>query len=53
MINGAQQLGLSTTGYIAIFVVISGVFAWLLKRISDTVSAMSHIWFPEETERSD
>jgi hypothetical protein len=53
LINGAQQIGLSTTGYIAIFVVISGVFAWLVKRISDIASAMSHIWFPEESNRPD
>ena len=50
LINGAQQVGLSTSGYIAIFVVISGVFAWLVKRMSDTVSGMSHLWFPEETD---
>lgn len=51
--SGAQQLGLSTTGYVVIFVVVSGVFAWLVKRISDTVSGMSHHWFPEESNEQD
>ena len=32
---------------------ISGVFAWLIKRISDTASSMSHYWFPEETNEQD
>ena len=53
LVNGAQQVGLSTIGYLAIFVVISGVFAWLVKRISDTASGMSHLWFPEESDEQD
>ena len=53
LISGAQQLGLSTTGYITIFVGISGVFAWLVKRISDMVSDMSHLWFSEESDEQD
>ena len=53
IISGAQQLGLSRTGYIAIFILISGVFAWLVKRISDTASGMSHLWFPEESDEQD
>ena len=52
-ISGAQQLGIPTVGYIAIFVVISGIFAWLVKRLSDTVSGMSHLWFPEESDEQD
>jgi len=52
-IRGAQQSGLSTTGYIAIFILISGVFAWLVKRVSDTASGMSHLWFPEESDEQD
>lgn len=53
LVDGAQRLGLSTTGYIAIFVVVSGIFAWLVKRISDTASSMSHYWFSEESEDKD
>ena len=53
LVRGGQQIGLSTTGYIAIFVVISGIFAWLIKRLSDTVSGMSHHWFPEEIDEID
>jgi hypothetical protein len=49
-ITGAEGMGLSPTGHVAILVVISGVFAWLVKRMSDTVSSMSHLWFPEEPE---
>jgi CBS domain containing-hemolysin-like protein len=49
-IRGAQQLGLSTIAYIVIFVIISGIFAWLLKRLSDTASGLSRRWFPEEDE---
>ena len=51
-IRGAQQMGLSTPVYIAIFVGISGIFAWLVKRLSDTVSGMSRYWFSED-ETSD
>ena len=47
-IRGAQQLGMSTPVYIVIFVGISGIFAWLIKRLSDTVSGMSRVWFPED-----
>ncbi len=51
--QGVQQAGLSVAGQIAVFVIISGIFAWLLKRISDAVSGMSHLWFPEESEDQD
>lgn len=47
-ITGAEGLGLPTAGHIVILIIISGVFAWLVKRLSDTVSGMSHLWFPEE-----
>ena len=53
LVDGAQRLGLSTIGYIAVFVVVSGIFAWLIKRISDTASSMSRIWFPEESDDED
>jgi CBS domain containing-hemolysin-like protein len=49
-IRGAERLGLPLAVHIGIFVVISGVFAWLLKRISDMVSDMSQYWFPEDDE---
>lgn len=52
-ISGAQQWGFSTYAYIAIFVVMSGLFAWLVKRISDTASNMSHYWFSEDSDRQD
>jgi len=49
-INGAEQMGLSTTGQIAIFVVVTGIFAWLVKRLSDVFSDMSRHWFTEESD---
>jgi hypothetical protein len=49
-IRGAQQLGLSSTAYIVIFVVISGIFAWLVKRITDIAASMSQFWFPEDSD---
>ena len=50
-LRGAQQMGMSTPVFIAIFVIISGIFAWLIKRLSDTVSGMSRYWFPEDETR--
>ena len=52
-IRGAEQLGLPLVVHIGIFVAISGVFAWLLKRISDMVSDMSQYWFPEDDDLDD
>jgi hypothetical protein len=49
-VQGAQQLGLSRLGQIVILVIISGIFAWLLKRISDSISSLSHWWFPDEED---
>lgn len=49
-ISGAQQFDMPPGAYIVIFVVISGIFAWLVKRITDIVSGMSHRWFPEEVD---
>ncbi|MEM7343134.1 MAG: hypothetical protein AAF485_02740, partial [Chloroflexota bacterium] len=51
-INGAQQLQLPVLGNIVIFVVISGIFAWLIKRLTDIVSNLSPLWFPEEFEEA-
>jgi hypothetical protein len=49
-IRGAQQLNLSGTAYIVIFVFISGIFAWLLKRLTDIAAGMSRLWFPEDSD---
>lgn len=49
-IRGAQQLGLSETAYIAIFVIISGIFAWLVKRLTDIAASLSNLWFPEDSD---
>jgi len=49
-ISGAQQLGLPSAAMIAMFVIISGIFAWLVKRITDIVSDMGQRWFPEQEE---
>ena len=49
-ISGAERLGLPLAVHIAIFVVISGIFAWLVKRITDMVSGMSQHWFPEDDD---
>lgn len=50
LLSGAEQLGLPVVFHIAIFVIVSGVFAWLLKRISDIGSGMSRLWFPEDDD---
>ena len=47
---GGQQMGLPTIANIAIFVIISGIFAWLIKRLTDIISRLSDIWFPEEDD---
>jgi uncharacterized membrane protein YqjE len=52
-VSGGQRLGLSTAGYVAMLVIISGIFAWLLKRISDTASGLSHLWFSEEADEQE
>ena len=49
-IRGAQQMNLSRTTYIVILVLVSGVFAWLLKRLTDIAAGMSQLWFPEDSE---
>ena len=51
-INGAQQMGLPPIVNLAIFVIISGVFAWLIKRLTDIISGLSHLWFPENTDET-
>jgi hypothetical protein len=48
-ISGAQQLGWPSVAHVAILVVVSGVFAWVMKRISDMISDVSQHWFPEES----
>jgi hypothetical protein len=53
LINGAEQMGLPAPAHIAILVIISGVFAWLVKRASDAISNFSRLWFPEDTDQSD
>lgn len=49
-VQGAQQLGLSRTAYLAIFVVVSGIFAWLVKRLTDIAAGMSQLWFPKDSD---
>lgn len=46
--SGIQQLGLPLVVNIGVFVIISGIFAWLIKRLTDIISNMSHLWFSEE-----
>jgi hypothetical protein len=46
--SGVQQMDLPIIANIAIFVIISGIFAWLVKRLTDIISGLSHLWFPEE-----
>lgn len=48
--NGAQQLALPPIANLAIFVIISGIFAWLIKRLTDIISGMSQRWFPENPD---
>lgn len=49
-ISGAQQMGWPPVAHLVIFVAISGIFAWLVKRITDIISGMSQRWFPEEVD---
>ena len=49
-VNGAQLLRLPLIVNLGIIVIISGIFAWLLKRITDIISGMSHFWFSEEQD---
>ncbi len=53
LIRGAEQLEWPPVARLVILVIVSGIFAWLLKRISDTVSGLSHHWFPEEEPEND
>ena len=46
--RGIQQMGWPVIANIAIFVIISGIFAWLVKRLTDIISDLSQHWFPEE-----
>lgn len=41
-------MGLALWMHLVILVVMSGLFAWLVKRLTDTVAGLSHHWFPEE-----
>ena len=50
--NGSQQMGLPPIVNLAIFVIISGIFAWLIKRLTDVISGLSHLWFPEDTDET-
>lgn len=43
-------MGLSTPAYIVILVVVSGIFAWALKRLTDIAAGMSRLWFPEDSD---
>lgn len=49
---GGQQMGLPTIANIAIFVIISGIFAWLIKRITDIFADLSQHWFPEKIDKN-
>ena len=53
LVSGAEEMGVSRVGYIAILVIVSGVFAWLVKRMSDAVSDLSSHWFSEESDEPD
>lgn len=46
--SGIQQMGLPLIVNLAIFVIISGIFAWLIKRLSDIILDLSRVWFPED-----
>ena len=45
-----RQMGWPVIANIVIFVIISGIFAWLVKRLTNIVAGFSQIWFPEEDE---
>ncbi len=49
-VNGAQQMKLPLIANLTIFVILSGIFAWLLKRLSNIVLGISYLWFSEEPD---
>lgn len=49
LINGALRLGLPPVVYLAIFVTMSGIFAWLIKRLADIFLKASRLWFSDES----
>lgn len=49
LINGALQLGLPPVVYLVIFVTVSGIFAWLIKRLADIFLKASRLWFSDES----
>jgi hypothetical protein len=51
--SGARLLGFPPEAWIVIFMLLSGVFAWLLKRVTDVVAGMSTLWFPEPPEEAE
>ena len=50
LINGALRLGLPPVVYLGIFVIISGIFAWLVKRLADIFLKASRLWFSDESD---
>ena len=46
--SGVQQMNLPPIVNLSIFVIISGIFAWLVKRLTDIISGMSHPWFSKD-----
>lgn len=50
-VGGAERLAWPAWAYVVILVVISGIFAWLVKRLTDSVAGLSHYWFPEDSDR--
>jgi hypothetical protein len=53
LVNGAERMGLPAAAHTAVLVLVSGVFAWLLKRLTDVISSMSQVWFPEDSDPPD
>ena len=51
--QGVQQMGWPAIANIAVFVIISGIFAWLVKRLTDIISDLSRQWFPEEDDHEE
>lgn len=48
--SGVQKIGSPLLLNLSIFVIISGIFAWLVKRLTDIILSMSHIWFSEDQD---
>ncbi len=49
LVYGALRLGLPPVVYLGIFIIVSAIFAWLVKRLADVILKASRVWFSDES----